>query len=137
MKKTLIFFSLFSCILIACSKGLYKDGCYIGKSQASYDNEPYVGYVTLSIKDGCPIKVEFQIIDTTKNESVNDKYVKYFEENEHYIKQCRNDWKGIQIYPCQYLKKHDLEKVDAISGATWSFNFFNYAAIEALKKAKK
>jgi len=137
MKKILIFFTLISCLLIACSQGPYKDGCYTGKSQAGYDYEPYVGYTTLSIKNGWPIKVEFQIIDTTKNEPVNDKYVKYFEGNEHYIKQCKNDWRGIQIYPSQYLKKRDLEKVDAISGATWSFNFFKYATIEALKKAKK
>lgn len=133
----LFFFSIF--FLINCSQksGPYIDGVYNGKTQAQYTYEPYVGYITITIKNGWPINADFKIVDTAKNEIVNELYEKYFEGNEHYINQCRNDCKGIQTYPDKLIKIRSLEKVDAISGATWSYNFFKYATIEALKNAKK
>lgn len=130
--------ALFIIFVIACAqtRGPYIDGIYSGKSQAEYANEPYVGYVSITINNGWPTKAEFKIIDTAKNVIFDDKYERYFEGNDHYINQCRNDWKGIQTYPDLFIKKQNIENIDAISGATWSYNFFKYATLEALKNAK-
>lgn len=140
MKKSFFALTLLSLFfVIACGqkKGPYIDGVYNGKSQADYSYEPYVGYVTITIKDGWPIKADFKIVDTAKNEVFNEFYEKNFEGNEHYINQCRNDWKGVQTYPVKFIEKQGIEKVDAVSGATWSYNFFKCATQEALKNAKK
>jgi len=138
MKKTVLsLFCLTILILSACKSGPYKDGCYSGKSQAGYDYEPYIGYVTIHIKHGWPVSADFKIVDTLKNEVFSEKYEKYFESNEHCINQCRNDWKGIQAYPAYFIKGKGIENVDAISGATWSYNFFKCATQDALKNAKK
>ena len=82
------------------------------------------------------IKVEFYVRDSSKQEYFDDKYEKYFADNDEYIKQCRNDWKGIQSYPDSLLKYQDLNKVDVISGATWSYNIFMASAGEALSVAE-
>jgi major membrane immunogen (membrane-anchored lipoprotein) len=140
MKKSFLVLTALSIFMFnACAqqKGPYIDGIYNGKSQADYTYEPYVGYVAITIKNGWPIKADFKIIDTTKNEIFNNLYEKNFEGNDHYINQCRNDWKGVQTYPVKLIENQSLEKVDAISGATWSYNFFKYATQEALKNAKK
>ncbi len=124
---------------VACSHktGPYIDGVYKGKSQASYSDEPYVGYVIITIKNGWPNKAEFKIIDTAKNEVFNEGYKKYFEGNENYINQCRNDLMGIQTYPAKLVNCQSIEKVDAVSGATWSYNIFRDATLKALKSAKR
>jgi len=138
MKKIVLsLFTLIILLVMSCSSGPYKDGCYTGKSQAGYDYEPYVGYVTIYIKNGWPIKATFKIVDTLKKVVFDEKYEKYFEGNEHYIQQCRNDWKGIQTYPIKFIDKKELEMVDAITGATWSYNFFKCATQDALKSAMK
>jgi major membrane immunogen (membrane-anchored lipoprotein) len=54
-----------------------------------------------------------------------------------YVQQCRNDWQGVQSYPGKLIEKQNLNKVDATSGATWSFNIFKASADSALKKALK
>ena len=138
-KHYLISITLSALFLISCSqkKGPYTDGVYKGKTQAQYTYEPYVGYISITIKNGWPIDAEFKIVDTAKNEVFNELYEKNFEGNEHYIDQCRNDWKGIQTYPNVFMKFQDIEKVDVITGATWSYNFFRFAALDALKHARK
>ena len=110
----------------------YKDGEYSGTSRAIYTNEPYYGHIDITIKKGKIVKVEFSVRDSSKHEYFDDKYEKYFAGNDEYIQQCRNDWKGLQSYPDSLLKYQDIDKVDAISGATWSFNIFKASVQEAL-----
>lgn len=129
IKKTLLI--LITVSFLACTQNKpYKDGIYTGTSRAKYINEPYYGSTEIAIKNGEIIKVEFYVRDSSKHEYFNDKYEKYFAGNDEYVKQCRNDWKGIQSYPDSLLKYQDIKKVDAISGATWSFNIFK-ASVEA------
>ncbi|RPH33374.1 MAG: hypothetical protein EHM93_05340 [Bacteroidales bacterium] len=139
--KKLVFISLTLCVFlfVACAQksGPYIDGVYNGKTQAQYTYEPYVGYITITVKNGWPVDADFKIVDTAKNEIFNESYEKYFEGNEHYINQCQNDWKGVQTYPKLLKKVQNIEKVDAITGATWSYNFFKFASLDALKNAKK
>lgn len=139
MQKILLVTTLLVLSFIACTqkRGPYVDGVYKGKTQAQYTNEPYVGYITITVKNGWPINADFKIVDTAKNEIFNEFYEKNFEGNDHYISQCRNDWKGVQTYPNLLVSNRSLEKVDAITGATWSYNFFKFASLYALKNAKK
>ncbi len=113
-----------------------KDGVYSGTSRAIYIDEPLYGSTRITIEDGQITKVDYTIRDSTKHEFFNGEYEKYMEGNELYIQQCRNDWKAMHSYPDSLLKYQDLDKVDAISGATWSYNIFRASALEALERAQ-
>jgi len=115
----------------------YQDGTFSGKSQDTYTDEPYWGFVTINLKNGSITGVSFSIKDTALNEKFDSLYEKHFEGNEVYIQQCRNDWKGVQIYPEKLMKVQEIDKLDAISGATWSYNIFKASVKDALNRAKK
>jgi major membrane immunogen (membrane-anchored lipoprotein) len=114
----------------------YKDGTYEGQSRASYTDEPYWGIVHFTLKNGHFTDISFIVRDSNLHETFDAKYEKHFEGNPEYIKQSRNDWNGVQSYPKKLAEKQDLNKVDAMSGATWSYNIFRATVQEALKKAK-
>jgi major membrane immunogen (membrane-anchored lipoprotein) len=135
IKKTIFIFAIALFLAFSVSKP-YKDGNYRSASRAKYTNEPYYGQIEIAIENGKIIKIEFSVLDSSKHEYFDDKYEKYFAGNEEYIQQCRNDWKGIQSYPDSLLKYQDINKVDAISGATWSFNIFKASVQEALSTAE-
>ena len=113
-----------------------KDGTYEGKSQAKYILEPYWGNVHLTLKNGLFTEISFVIRDSSLHETFDEKYEKHFEGNPEYIQQSRNDWKGVQAYPKKLSEKQDINKIDAISGATWSYNIFRASVNEALKNEK-
>jgi major membrane immunogen (membrane-anchored lipoprotein) len=114
----------------------YKNGISIGESQSDYTSEPYWGQATLEIKNDKIVKLTFQIIDRDKNEVFGPYYEQHFEDNPEYVKQCRNDWKGVKSYIRKFNKTKKLEQVDAITGATWSYNIFRDAIKVALKNAE-
>jgi major membrane immunogen (membrane-anchored lipoprotein) len=114
----------------------YKDGTYEGKSRAKYIYEPYWGSVKVTLKNGLLTDIHFVIRDSNLHETFDGKYEKHFEGNPEYIQQSRNDWKGAQTYPVKLTEKQDINKIDAISGATWSYNLFKASMNEALKNAK-
>ena len=113
----------------------YRDGTWTGSSRASYTDEPYWGLVRLSLKSGKLKNISFIIRDSNLHETFDAQYEKHFEGNPVYIQQCRNDWKGVQEYPGKLLKNKDINKVDAMTGATWSYNIFRASVEDALKKA--
>lgn len=142
MKKTITLL-VFVLVLIAISaigvisvQKNYKNGVFTGESRSRYTNEPYWGQATVEIKDDKVIKMTFQIIDKEKNEVFGPDYERHFKNNAEYIQQCRNDLKGIKAYTEKYMKTKDMEKIDAITGATWSYNLFKDALKAALDKAK-
>jgi major membrane immunogen (membrane-anchored lipoprotein) len=116
---------------------IYKDGIYHGSSRSIYTAEPYYGQVAITVKNGKFTHVDFFVRDSAKHEYFDGTYEKYFAGNDEYINQCRNDWKGVQSYPDSLLKYQDINKVDAISGATWSYNLFKASVNEALILAEK
>jgi major membrane immunogen (membrane-anchored lipoprotein) len=136
MRKALFTFMVLA-LAAFTSDGPFKDGNFSGISRAFYTNEPFYGQTTITIENGQIAKVEFFVRDSAKHEYFDNQYEKYFAGNDEYVRQCRNDWKGIQSYPDSLLKHQDLSKVDAISGATWSYNIFKASAKEALSKADK
>jgi major membrane immunogen (membrane-anchored lipoprotein) len=134
MRKALFTFMVLA-LAAFTSDGPFKEGSFSGISRAIYTNEPYYGLTTITIENGQIAKVEFFVRDSAKHEYFDNTYEKYFAGNDEYVRQCRNDWKGIQSYPDSLLKHQDLSMVDAISGATWSYNIFKASAKEALLKA--
>jgi major membrane immunogen (membrane-anchored lipoprotein) len=134
MKK--ILFASLGLLLLAFTL-VYKDGAFKGTSRSVYTSEPYYGHTTLTIEKGKIVNVDFKVRDSVQHELFDGKYEKHYAGNPEYIQQCRNDWKGVQSYPDSLLKYQDINKVDAISGATWSYNLFKASAQEALNNAKK
>ncbi len=116
---------------------IYKDGSYEGKSRSSYTDEPYWGSVRITVKNGSFTEINFMIRDSNLHETFNENYEKHFQENPLYIQQCRNDWEGVKTYPEKLSETQNPDKIDAISGATWSYNIFKASAKEALINAKK
>ncbi len=128
---------LFSALLIM-GFGLYehyKDGHYKGTSRAGYTDEPYYGCTRLLIQNGKITQAEFFVRDSAKHEYFDDHYERYFTGNDEYVQQCRNDRRGVLSYPDSLLKYQDINKVDAIAGATWSYNLFKASVKEALHEA--
>jgi major membrane immunogen (membrane-anchored lipoprotein) len=115
----------------------YRDGVYVGQSKAKYTSEPFWGHIQISLKNGSFTGIEFFIRDSSIHESVDSMYgIRHYAGIPEYQKQCVKDGNGIKIYPQRLLEKQNLDKVDAISGATWSYNIFKASAKEALKDAK-
>ena len=145
MKKTAFFFLLAALTLLTSTEVFsqaqdsvikYKDGSYSGLSRAKYIYEPFWGNVHLTLKNGLITDIRFVIRDSNLHETFDGNYEKHFDGNAAYIQQSRNDWKGVQSYPKKFSEKQDINKVDAVSGATWSYNIFKASLNEALKTAK-
>jgi len=134
MNKMILTFLLIIPISLS-SNGPYKDGIYCGSSRAEYTDEPYYGFAKLVIENGTITSVNFYVRDSLKHVYFDETYEKYFAGNEEYMQQCRNDWIGINSYPDSLLKHQDLNKVDVISGATWSYDIFKASTQEALSLA--
>ncbi|HNZ71150.1 MAG TPA: FMN-binding protein [Prolixibacteraceae bacterium] len=124
---------LISLMLFSCNSANQSTRVVKGKSQSVYTNEPFVGMVTLTYHKEKLASVDFQIVDTLHNEVFGSDYEKHYPDNEEYRMQCRNDWQGVLSYPAQLVKKQDIGAIDAISGATWSYNLFSAAVKNALE----
>ncbi|MCX6302489.1 MAG: FMN-binding protein [Bacteroidia bacterium] len=114
----------------------YQDGIYEGQSRHTYTEEPYWGKVRITVEGGLLAGVNFMIRDSSLHETFTGKYKKHYKGNPEYIKQVKNDWKGVKTYPNKLIKTQDINKIDAMSGATWSYNIFKASTLEALKKIR-
>ncbi|HEX2976620.1 MAG TPA: FMN-binding protein [Bacteroidales bacterium] len=131
----LIFFVPAGAQSLSGNKTVYRDGTYVGESRAAYTGEPYWGKVQVTISNGQVTDVKYTVRDSSLHETFNIDYAKHFAGNEAYIQQTKNDWNGVQTYPKRFLESQDTNKIDVVSGATWSYNIFRAALGEALKKA--
>lgn len=113
----------------------FTDGVYKGESQSKYSAEPYWGQVTVEIKNDRVTLLGFQILDKEKNEVFGPDYERHFNGNALYVDQCRNEVKAIKAYQEAFIKTGNMEQVDAITGATWSYNLFRESMVSALKEA--
>lgn len=131
-----LFILTFGIIIFSCDEGSVKlsDGTYKGSSQSQYTMEPYVGTAKIEIENHKIVGVDFQIVDTLNNEVFGSDYEKHYPDNELYQQQCRNDWQGVINYPKELLETQNIDSVDAVSGATWSYNIFKASVEEALKE---
>lgn len=113
----------------------YKDGEYHGESSL----DEWGGKVTtdIVIKDGKITEATLHNLMPDGKEKGED-YGKAAEgaTNKGLYKIAQNAIKQAQEYPKLLVETNDIEKVDAISGATTSFNSFKEAVNDALKDAK-
>ncbi len=135
MLKRVLFLLLAISVLSFTVIKIYKDGRYKGSSRSIYTQEPYYGHADITIKDGKISAVKFTIRDSVKHEYFDAAYEKYFVGNDEYVQQCRKDWNGVQTYPEKLIKCQDIDQLDAVSGATWSYNIFKASVKEALKNS--
>ena len=111
------------------------DGDYEGFSQSKYTSEPFWGHVKFTVKSGAVKSIYFTIRDTVRHETVDSLYgTKFYPGNKAYMQQCVNDGNGIKDYPQRFLILQDLDGVDAISGATWSYNIFRATVKKAFQE---
>jgi major membrane immunogen (membrane-anchored lipoprotein) len=118
---------------IAVSAGDYPDGTYTGKS--SEDEKGAYGEVTIVIEGGnvtdCAY-VTWQKDGTIKDEN----YGKVNGEisNQDYYDKAQLAVEAMSKYASQFAETGDTSKVDAVSGATNSYNQFKEAVADALKE---
>ena len=127
--------------LVWCSQcfceNKYIDGIYEDESQSIYTGEQYWGQVQVVIKKNKIIDFSFKILDKRLKRIFDKTYEEVFKGNQTYILQCRNDLEGLNKYIAEFNKSKDLSKIDAISGATWSYNIFKDTVKKTLIKAQK
>jgi major membrane immunogen (membrane-anchored lipoprotein) len=75
------------------------------------------------------------VIENRARSPFDGNYEKHFQGDSLYTQQCRHDWYGVRKYPKKLMKAQDPDKVDAFTGATWSYNIFKASAKKALKDA--
>ncbi len=128
---------LLSVSCVAKNSHKYKDGEFTGISKSIYLRENFYGVTKITISEGKISKVDFSIIDMDNKVFFDEKYEERFKDIPEYVNQCRNEWKAIDIYPNILLEKQKIDSLDAITGATWSYNMFESSLKEALEKASR
>lgn len=134
----LMILSLFTYSLCGDSSNTYQDGNYYGISRDKYIEEPYWGHARIKVTGGYFTSLDFMIRDSSNHETFDSIYgVVYFSDYpDYYQQQLINDRHGIEEYPKRLLKSQNLDKISAITGATWSYNIFMSSVRNALKYAK-
>ena len=141
---------LVSAAVAGCSGSkAYKDGTYTARSSVyeGLEDEEFAefgasgdgyGEVTVTIKDGKITDCSFTTY-TTDGEVKGEDYGKRDGSirNQDYYNKAQRAVKGSQKYAEQLKETGDLKKVDAVTGATISYDEFKEAVELALKQAEK
>jgi major membrane immunogen (membrane-anchored lipoprotein) len=133
MKNLKVIF--FVALLLAGCKAVYKDGVYTGVSGA--DDTGAYGEVSITIA-GAKI-TDCRFITWQKDGRIKDEdYGKVNGEisNQDYYVKAQLAVAAMDDYVRQYREKGELNKIDAVSGATIAYNQFIEAAEKALAQAK-
>lgn len=114
----------------------YKDGTYTATS--SPDERGAVGEVSLVIEKGKISKAEYKgIMKDGKVKDIDYGKTNGKIENQEFYNKAQNAVKAIPTYPAKLVETQDMAKIDAISGATVSYNQFAEAVKKALEKARQ
>lgn len=116
----------------AKSAGLYKNGVYQGKSEP--DTRGNYSEIKITVKGGKIIEADFK--GYLKDGTVKDENYGKTAGEEKY-KTAQTAVAGAKTYGPKLVEVQEIEKVDAVSGATASYAQFKDAAGKALKDAKK
>ena len=118
----------------------YKDGTYTGKSAVFTGDEEGngngYGEVTITVKDNKITACEFKTYEENGTLKGAD-YGKIDGEikNQDYYNKAQKAIKGSEEYAKAIIGKIKPDEVDSISGATYSYNQFTDAVLDALDKA--
>jgi len=143
MKRNFIFITMLLTVLVCgCSKtdfsnATFKDGVYTGSSSESTDNDGGGhGEITITIENGEIVDVVYDNYDTDGTIKGED-YGKINGEisNQDYYDKAQKARLAAESYANQLLAVGDPDKIDAISGATISYDQVVEAATEALLQA--
>jgi major membrane immunogen (membrane-anchored lipoprotein) len=139
MKKLLsilsivIFLMSFSAIIINAAT-TYKDGVYSAKSEP--DERGNYATIKITVKNGSITVCDWK--ELTKDGKVKDEsYGKYPGVKEADYQKAQNALKATNTYGDKLVKVQEVDKVDAVSGATNSNKLFKELAKKALQNAKK
>ena len=147
MKKLIL---LALCLLLAaallagCGGGAanYADGVYEGRSEPHEGDEEGngdgYGVVSLTIKDNRITACEFatyELDGSLKDENYG--MVRGEIANKDFYNKAQKAIKAAAVYAEQLVETGDIDKVDAISGATYNYNDFKDAVRDALNLAKQ
>lgn len=133
-------------VLTACSGSVsYKDGTYEGKSEVYVTGEedeedPGSGYgvATVTIKDNVIVACEFHTYEedgTLKDENYGKKGGEV--ANKDFFNKAQKAVQACPEYARLLVETNDVEKVDAISGATVNNIEFKEAVYNALNQARE
>ena len=119
----------------------YADGTYTGKSSVYAENDGEgdgYGEVTITIKDGKITECEFNTYETNGDLKDED-YGKQNGEiaNQDYYNKAQKALAGSKEYAKLLVETGDYHAIDAIIGATISYNQFMEAVDDALSQAKE
>ena len=110
----------------------YKDGTYNGES--TKDERGNMIKFEIEVKDSAITNVKVQNLNGEGKEK--DKDYGKDTNNEGLYKQAQNSLVGTATYGPKLIETQDIEKVDAVSGATMSNVAFKEAVKNALESAK-
>lgn len=118
------------------SASSYKDGVYDVKTPL--DNEKYYTEASVIIQEGKITSVDWTIYDSGHDNKPFDKdYYHVMEQySDLYVQQAKDDWTGSRDYSDSLIETQDVDKVDAVSGATWTNIKFKEVVEMALNQAK-
>lgn len=118
----------------------YKDGTYTGKSAVYTGDEEGngngYGEVTITVKDNKITSCDFKTYEENGTLKGDD-YGKIDGEikNQDYYNKAQKAIKGSEAYAKAIIGKSKPDDVDSISGATFFYNQFTDAVLDALDKA--
>lgn len=145
MKKKILAALLFAAVsaaaLTGCSSASYKDGTYTGKSEVHEGDEEGngdgYGVVMITIENNVITACEYNTYETDGTLKGDD-YGKQDGEiaNKDYYAKAQKAVKACAVY-AENLVGKELADVDAITGATISYNEFIEAVNDALNQAKE
>lgn len=145
MKKLIAIFAcalMLTAALSGCGdeNRTYKDGTYTGKSAVFSGDEEGNGNgyaeVTITIKDNAITACEFKTYEENGTLKGDDYGMVDGEiKNQDYYNKAQKAIKGSEQYAKDIIGKIKPEDVDSISGATYSYNQFTEAVLDALDKA--
>jgi major membrane immunogen (membrane-anchored lipoprotein) len=132
-----VIFVLFAAALLlaACGQASYKDGVYSGRS--GVDDTGAWGEVTVTITDGRIVACTF--ITREKDGTLKgEDYGKINGEiaSQDYYDKAQLAVRAMEQYARDYVAKQRLKDIEAISGATISYDQFNEAVDDALENAR-
>jgi major membrane immunogen (membrane-anchored lipoprotein) len=112
---------------------LYRDGKY--EAEIRKDFEGYHAEACVIVKNGLVDSVAWRIVDNNNGRVFDDAYEDQFREYPAYIQQCRDNLAGMRTFVPRLLQTQNMDSVECVTGATWSYAKFRDAVRAALKKA--
>ena len=135
MKTAGLLVCVFCLVMAGCAASGLKDGVYAGASGA--DDTGAWGEISVTVRDG---KIAACAFSTRQKDGTvkGEDYGKVNGEisNAGFYEKAQLAVRAMDRYAKQFAETGNIEKVEAVSGATISYNQFVEAAEKALEKAR-